>query len=428
MSRGVPHDPRAEEALLGAMLLSPGAVEVGLEACSAEDFYAPALRAVFLAIQEQDAKGAAIDPVTVPGDRKLLMKLAVETPASANAPHYARIIGEKAAARRALVFAEEIRVAALAEDDDALVALARRADEHLTPAVMGVEPALDAADFVEVERLVTGAERSWAIRDVLDRGEVVMLTGGEGTGKTTLMRQFAVQVACGIHPFQRTPEPVRTVLYVDLQDPPRHIAHEFGKFFAGAGRSYERGSGQLVVKSRQQGLDLCRASDARWLDALVAHHQPSVVCLGPLYRAYRGNDQQTKSSEEAAEIVTDVLARLIVRRDCALMLEGHTLHDGEKVDYRPRGSRLWEGWPAFGFGLAPMKRPKKTDEVLGEGKTVTGAPLVPKYRLASWRGPRDRDRPWPEHLLAKGFTAGTWPWDLPDADPARHDTRQSEPF
>lgn len=115
-----PHNLEAEESVLGAMLLSRDAIAAALECCSAEDFYKPAHVQVFAAITSLYTRGEPADPVTVAdelrrsgaigavGDPSLLVSLQVNTPSTANAGHYARIVEEHALLRRLVTVAGEI--------------------------------------------------------------------------------------------------------------------------------------------------------------------------------------------------------------------------------------------------------------------------------------------------------------------------------
>ena len=115
-----PHDLDAEESLLGAMLLSRDAIAAALECCSVEDFYKPAHGHIFAAVTTLYTRGEPADPVTVAdelrrnglleavGDPSVLISLQVNTPSTANASHYARIVEEHALLRRMVTVAGEI--------------------------------------------------------------------------------------------------------------------------------------------------------------------------------------------------------------------------------------------------------------------------------------------------------------------------------
>ena len=97
-----PHNLDAEESLLGAMLLSRDAISASTEArVETTDFYKPAHAHVYDAIMALYGVGEPVDPVTVAdelrrsdlldliGGRAALLRIQAETPASANATHYA---------------------------------------------------------------------------------------------------------------------------------------------------------------------------------------------------------------------------------------------------------------------------------------------------------------------------------------------------
>jgi replicative DNA helicase len=115
-----PHDLDAEESLLGAMLLSRDAIAAALECCTSDDFYKPAHGHIFSAVTSLYARGEPADPVTVAdelrrsglldavGDPSILISLQVNTPSTANASHYAKIVEEHALLRGLVSVAGEI--------------------------------------------------------------------------------------------------------------------------------------------------------------------------------------------------------------------------------------------------------------------------------------------------------------------------------
>jgi len=101
-----PFDAAAEDALLGAMLLSPGAAEIGNEILQASDFYGVGSQHIFAAVTGLWVEGSPHDPVAVAdvlrrkgvldaaGGPGKLIELQAGTPATSNAKRYAHIVLE----------------------------------------------------------------------------------------------------------------------------------------------------------------------------------------------------------------------------------------------------------------------------------------------------------------------------------------------
>src|SRR5687768_12302054 len=106
-----PQNLEAEESVLGAMLLSPGAIGAVTEILSADDFYRESHGIVFRACLALYQQGEPVDAITLVdaleergelekvGGRARIHELAALVPATANAAHYARIVREMATLR-----------------------------------------------------------------------------------------------------------------------------------------------------------------------------------------------------------------------------------------------------------------------------------------------------------------------------------------
>jgi replicative DNA helicase len=115
-----PHSIDAEESLLGAMLLSEQAISAVTGVVTAEDFYRPAHRHIFDAVQALYGSGQGVDPVTVAdeldqagvlesvGGPATLVTLQARTPAITNALHYAKIVEEKSLLRKLITTANDV--------------------------------------------------------------------------------------------------------------------------------------------------------------------------------------------------------------------------------------------------------------------------------------------------------------------------------
>jgi len=390
MTRPIPHSVEMEEAVLGAMLLSPGyAVGPVLDLLASDDFYVPAHGRVFAAICARHHAGQAIDASLVASDTGRpvdeLRALAAGTPASMNVGEYARIVAEKAALRRAIQLADSLAAAAYEGDVTAIDGMLADPMARILPNFEPVAPPTEAA-------ALAGEEHSteYVVKGLLARLEIVLWVGEPGFGKSTLLRQMGVCMASGLHPFTRTAIPPLRVLIVDCQESRAQASHAIRPLLRLASHRY---TGSLWVEPRPQGLDLTTPRHQRWLDAKVAAVSPDVVILGPLYNMVRGASGRSKQSEETAELAAATLGELMVRRNCALMVEAHAPHGDEM---RVRGSKLWEDWPDFGFGLVP------------DANAVGRAMDVRRFR-----GDRHSGRDWPARYVQGG--KGSWPWECSEA-------------
>jgi replicative DNA helicase len=106
-----PQNLEAEESVLGAMMISPGAIGAVSETLDASDFYRESHAKIYRAALALYAKGEPVDAITLVdmleergeledvGGRVRLHELAALVPATANAAHYARIVREMATLR-----------------------------------------------------------------------------------------------------------------------------------------------------------------------------------------------------------------------------------------------------------------------------------------------------------------------------------------
>lgn len=251
------------------------------------------------------------------------------------------------------------------------------------------------------------APYDWIIEDLLERGDRLILTGFEGMGKSTLVRQIAVAAAAGIHPFKpdrRTNYTPAKVLFIDCENSEsqsRRKLRSIANVTKGLSRPVPEGGMRLI--HRPEGVDLTRDEDAAWLVERVTAHQPDILFIGPFYRLHAGN----MNDEIFARRTVAVLDAARAVNNCALITEAHAGHGeaGKSRSVRPRGSSLLLGWPEFGYGIAPNPE---------EGSDERGN--YPKVDLSAWRGPRD-ERDWPRHL--RWGDVNDFPWRI--WDPMRKD-------
>lgn len=246
----------------------------------------------------------------------------------------------------------------------------------------------------DIHELLAGddPEYDWLVKGLLERGDRLMLTGIEGSGKSVMVRQLAICLAAGIHPFHAGHiDPLR-VLFVDCENSLLQTRRGTRAMVGLAERLGRRvPDGALRVELITDGIDLNSHDDAAWLIERVVAHQPDVCFVGPLYKLQRAD----MKDEQAARITVAALDAVRLRANCAMVIESHSGHGewNKARSVRPIGSSLFLRWPEFGYGLKPYEG---TDE-------MTRSPL----RFSAWRGPRD-ERAWPDYVRRGG--PGEWPW------------------
>jgi replicative DNA helicase len=219
----LPHNPEAERAVLGAVLLDSGVLE-DIQLTSA-DFYLERHRVIFEACRELAADGEPVDVRTLQaklehagvfdqvGGLAYLTGLDLDLPDIARAASYARIVSERALRRRLLQAANRLDQRARTGQADAaeIAAITARELEGLQdPEIQGHRSAQQQLDQVLADTCARHQQRSETGEAViglrsgiprvdgllggLNRG-LYLLAGPPGVGKTALAMQIALHVA-----------------------------------------------------------------------------------------------------------------------------------------------------------------------------------------------------------------------------------------
>ncbi|MFF3558399.1 DnaB-like helicase N-terminal domain-containing protein [Streptomyces tsukubensis] len=403
-TRVPPQDLDAEQAVLGAMLLSKDAILEAIEIVTSADFYRPAHATVFDTVCSMAVRGEPCDPITVGGQldqdgnlarvggASYLHDLVQAVPTAANAEYYAERVRDLALLRGVIEAGTRAVASGFAADGDPQEIAERAVADMQAARDRGLAdrdaPPVDLVDFLAQ----ADDEPDWVIPGVLARWDRLMVTAGEGGGKSLMLRQILMRAAAGLHPFKRARiRPVK-VLLVDVENSADQARPWLRRMAAAAA---EEGApipaGRVTVEIPDRGLDLTNPADRSWLARRVERVKPDLIAIGPLYKLALGNPNE----EETARGLMSALEMLrTVSGGAALLIEAHSPHAAPGVkrrDLRPIGSSLWLRWPEFGFGLSPANG--------------MGAEELRLMDWLPWRGSRSV-RDWP----AQFYEGATWPW------------------
>lgn len=389
-----------ERAVVGAIMLKADSIRFALEHITVDDFADYRLSRIFDLMVTLHTAGHPIDPVSlldlaaeekIKGvDGPFLHGLMYATPTHTNIGYYANLVAEVAQKRRTWKFgvlAQQLATSGMPVGEladtirtefDTLRSHAGTPMEAKT-----LRTVLDGTD-----------EYDWLIPGLLERMDRLVLTGGEGAGKSTFVRQIAILAAAGIHPTTfASVEPIN-VLVVDAEN---------------TEKQWRRNARPLAAKARHAGrrdpldnlhlaciprMDITTERDLGAVHRLVDEHKPDLLVIGPLYRLI---PRAINSDDDASPLLAAL--DTLRARGLALVMEahaGHAIGAGGERDLRPRGSAALMGWPEFGMGIGVDR------QALG-GLQDGQLPTV--FKLHRWRGDRD-ERDWPTTLLR----GGAWPW------------------
>lgn len=341
-----------EQALIGAMVTHPAYVAAAVEFLTAGDFASTANGELFETIAGLWRDGGATDPVSVSalaGQRDHLMQLhrSCSVTGVVSVEHYCRRIVDAAVARRLAGIGQELVNDACTALDPYAVA------ERTVDLLRGIDTptAKVPADCFDADALMARAEErpaEWALPGLLRYGWRALIVAFEGRGKSVLLSQLATGLAHGVQTLTGQGCPAAPALLVDLENPTDEVARRVRTVTEACGKPR---AATLHVWARPAGLDLRARRDRSEFEAILRATRPALVCLGPLYKAYRVGNRER--DEEAAVSTQAVLDDLRSRFGFALLMEHHAPHaeGGSRRQARPIGSSAWLRWPELGYGF-----------------------------------------------------------------------------
>lgn len=222
-----PQNVEAEQAVLGAMLLSHDAVIVAMEKLQSQDFYRDVHRIIFEAMEHLHRENKEIDVITLPDELKRMKKLddvggleyVLNLPnlvgSAANIEYYANIVAEKALARNLISTCTELTTEAYdgQKETEALLDDAERRILHLSDtknrgdfASVGavVEVTLDKiTKLYENKAGLTGLPTGFRDLDRMTSGlqpsDLILVAARPSMGKTAFTLNIAQNVGVRQH-------------------------------------------------------------------------------------------------------------------------------------------------------------------------------------------------------------------------------------
>ena len=222
LGRSVPHSERAEQAVIGSMLIDPECIPVVLEFLKADEFYSQVNRDIYETLYSMFAYGLTIDAVTLIDRLKVrgvysdntedyVYSVVAQTPTSSNVKEYANIVKERALLRRLGEAADNIREMVYegsGEADSVLEAAEKqiyalrsgRNIGRLLPVSSVVQNVFDqlneaAESGDKIPGIPTGLPDLDHVTLGLNKSELIIIAARPGMGKTSIALNIALHAA-----------------------------------------------------------------------------------------------------------------------------------------------------------------------------------------------------------------------------------------
>lgn len=224
LTRQLPQNLEAEQAVLGAILIESSAINQVMEILTAEDFYKEAHRKIYNAMIDLDRDNKPIDLLTLfdylkgngnlleeVGESSYLTYLTEIVPATENVSYYAKLVKEKSIIRNLVMAASDIAHQGNEGVADIDEFIDRAEHKILDIAQNKIKPsfydsrdlAAKALDIIETlharKELVTGIPTGFEKLDYMTSGlqqaDLVIVAARPGLGKTSLCLNIASHAA-----------------------------------------------------------------------------------------------------------------------------------------------------------------------------------------------------------------------------------------
>src|SRR5690625_2720033 len=290
-AEGADVSTESERAVIGAALLDPESLRFAVEHITGDDFADKRLGMAYNVMLGLRGTGEAVDEITVSAALKErgyrvelgdLFDLRHTTPSASTMGAYARRVADAAGKRRLEQFGMRAsQMAGASASYSEIMETIRREWSALNAAAsQGGDTYVPTLG----ELLDGPVDYDWIVPNLLDRQDRLVVTGGEGAGKSFLVQQIAILSAAGIHPTTFEPINPVPVLVVDAENSDKQWRRRVGPFTQKAAREGQadpRLTMRIKTVPRMNILDekdLARVH--RWLD----EYPSDLVVIGPFYK------------------------------------------------------------------------------------------------------------------------------------------------
>lgn len=359
----LPNSAESERAVLGAILLNNHVAPEAVERLRSEDFYVPSHRRVFDAIVTLLKNGSEINHVLIGEELKktapaelydeprFVADLTYGLPRADSISHYIPLIKEAASRRRGAKIADAFKARALDLSTSWSESIEWTRRETADLEVVKETNLIQSWKEVRALHLPEGDQ----IIHELERGEFGLLNAVTNVGKSTLIRNLIVSLACG-RPFaniapSRKP---RRVILLDFESRLRRLQRDINnmlQILSDNERALVDENLNLVCDRliNDEPLTLSNEEHFSWLTRDIRDWRADLVVVDTISAAFNVKDENSNS--EVAKVILKPLIRM-ARETQSAILAAHHVGKGSSEDGRSQ-ERAYRGRGASAFGTFP---------------------------------------------------------------------------
>jgi DnaB-like helicase N terminal domain/AAA domain len=324
LKRTPPQNLEAEQSVLGAVFIENDMLPPLREIIETSDFYRETHRMIFDAMCTLADDDTPIDALTVTetlkrrsqlemiGGAAYIAELAAAVPATANAPHYARMVRDASIKRH--LASTLTQLAAVAYNGVAANELVARVSRELAPVLTGTlsedRSAIDAADAYDA---MQSDNRGYVVDGLIREGCTAVLSGLMSSGKSTLAMNVARAWALGEPILEREAKQSNTLVVVSPK--------EYEAWADTIGFWQLRGRVFLAESTKAHFRD--PMEQVRWFAATMERHQCRTFILDTLFDFYGMPPNVAGDSNRIAMNEQAPMLELIREKGWAGLLNGH---------------------------------------------------------------------------------------------------------
>lgn len=352
-----PHDPAAEQAVLGGILIDNTALDrVSLKP---GDFYVRRHALIFRTMQRLAKEGTPIDVVTLHDALKAepeqppasyLAGLAEATPSAANIVEHAKIVKEQADRRSLIDLTGDIGQRAQAGEPVASLRenLLHRAANLADPLQNAGAQPFDVISWATLKRRPP-EKRDYVVDGLLQKGWLGLLLGDPKIGKSVLIRTLIWAAICGESWLGRAVQK-RRVLFLSLEEAAGDVKRYFEQM--------------ALPETDHLTIVFGRPPKDRipWLTRIIADTQPDLIVIDTLaqFLPFREIHDYAKTSQDMRPLVE--IAR---QSNVHILACHHTRKSGGQYGHESMGSQAI--YAAADLGLT-LTREGQQRHIISDGR------------------------------------------------------------